>query len=782
MTSRVNRPAALGAALSLGAFAAIGLGGCGRGVGAPVAGDAAPPSSASAAPVASAAAETAGGATAATTARVDALRIAEQRRSAGEVTLEDQQSRDVEVRRAAARALARIGGEAARAGLRRALGDEDGAVVGLAAYGLGASCKGHEKEDVAALAARSLSLDAGSSPPPVGAIDPVIAVARAIGRCAAPESEPTLVAWLGASRRLATAAALGLGDMAATGKRLREETFAALMNLAAGSAAAEPLPEAMFAASRADHVPPSIVPRVREVAVARLAHKGEARVLAVRALGRAGGEAAPELAKVLGDTAGFTAAERAEAARALGRLGADGQDALAEAIPSLAPSSDPVALTGLVGDGLGPLLVALDSLKAPGKARKALRELAALPVPPGAPAPVARRIAWIRCSAAKVVVGSEHADALLAKCDPTAEAAPEGADAGAKAQGPRPGSIGARAVVAVLDRAEIRGPRQRAWLALAKGDDVRAREAAIELLEAHAEIDGAADVLADALASGIPGVVSTAADVIAKQPQRASDDPATKKAKKPRKRKAKDAPAEALPGASPAVVKALLAALASAQAEDDPEVTTSVTDAVAALALAEAQPRLEELCKSTWPALRDHAQKALAFLTGQKPVCEAPVAGGEAPPELAALARGPQKLTFDTDVGALSVTLDADVAPVAVTRLVELAKAGFYDGRIVHRVVPGFVAQLGAPLGDGYGGPPGKRPLRCETTPLPFGALTVGVALAGRDTGSSQIFVTHAMAPHLDGQYAWLGTAEGPWGALVDGDVVRKVTVASAPK
>ena len=263
--------------------------------------------------------------------------------------------------------------------------------------------------------------------------------------------------------------------------------------------------------------------------------------------------------------------------------------------------------------------------------------------------------------------------------------------------------------------------------------------------------------------------------------KRASDDPAAKKPKKARRRKApKDAPVEAVPGASPAVVKALLAAIGDAAGEDDPEVLASVEDAVAALALKEATPRLEELCKSSWPALREHAQRALALLSGGQPTCDPPVGGGEAPPELAAIVVGPQRLTFDTDVGALSVTLDPAVAPVAVTRVVGLARAGFYDGLVVHRVVPGFVSQLGAPRGDGYGGPPGKRPLRCETSPLGFGPLRVGVALSGRDTGSSQIFVTHAAAPHLDGQYAWLGTAEGPWAALVDGDVIRKVAVTDA--
>ncbi len=74
-------------------------------------------------------------------------------------------------------------------------------------------------------------------------------------------------------------------------------------------------------------------------------------------------------------------------------------------------------------------------------------------------------------------------------------------------------------------------------------------------------------------------------------------------------------------------------------------------------------------------------------------------------------------------------------------------------------------------------GPPGKPALRCETSPVPFIPLAVGVALAGRDTGSSQLFVMAGRYPHLDGQYAVVGSATGPWTALAEGDVIRSVKV-----
>ena len=95
--------------------------------------------------------------------REAAILRAELRRSPAEITSADQQNRAVTVRRAAARALARIGGDESRSGLLRALSDEDPEVITWAAYGLGFSCKGQEKPTVAALTARSLSFDAQPS-------------------------------------------------------------------------------------------------------------------------------------------------------------------------------------------------------------------------------------------------------------------------------------------------------------------------------------------------------------------------------------------------------------------------------------------------------------------------------------------------------------------------------------------------------------------------------------------------------------------------------------------
>ena len=67
--------------------------------------------------------------------------------------------------------------------------------------------------------------------------------------------------------------------------------------------------------------------------------------------------------------------------------------------------------------------------------------------------------------------------------------------------------------------------------------------------------------------------------------------------------------------------------------------------------------------------------------------------------------------------------------------------------------------------------------LRCETSPVPFAPLDVGMALAGRDTGSSQVFVTLSRTPHLDGEYARVGRAEGAWFSLAQGDIITDAKI-----
>lgn len=102
-----------------------------------------------------------------------------------------------------------------------------------------------------------------------------------------------------------------------------------------------------------------------------------------------------------------------------------------------------------------------------------------------------------------------------------------------------------------------------------------------------------------------------------------------------------------------------------------------------------------------------------------------------------------------------SLRLDAKDAPLVVKNFVDLANEKFYDGNVVHRVVPNFVVQDGDPRGDGYGGP--GWAIRDAFGHRPFLAGAVGMASDGKDTAGSQWFVTLSAQPHLDGRYTVFG-------------------------
>jgi cyclophilin family peptidyl-prolyl cis-trans isomerase/HEAT repeat protein len=113
------------------------------------------------------------------------------------------------------------------------------------------------------------------------------------------------------------------------------------------------------------------------------------------------------------------------------------------------------------------------------------------------------------------------------------------------------------------------------------------------------------------------------------------------------------------------------------------------------------------------------------------------------------------RVFLHTRHGAIEIHLDVVEAPLTAASFVDLARAGFYDGVVFHRVEPTFVVQAGCPRGDGNGGP--GRALRDEITRRPYGRGAVGMALSGRDTGGSQFFVTLSPQPHLDGAYTLFG-------------------------
>ncbi len=110
------------------------------------------------------------------------------------------------------------------------------------------------------------------------------------------------------------------------------------------------------------------------------------------------------------------------------------------------------------------------------------------------------------------------------------------------------------------------------------------------------------------------------------------------------------------------------------------------------------------------------------------------------------------RVKIETTKGDVVVELFENEAPDTVGNFVSLVEDGFYDGRTFHRVLPGFMAQTGCPVGDGSGGPGYRIPCECykEGARKHFRG-TLSMAHSGRDTGGSQLFLTFRRTGHLDG-------------------------------
>jgi peptidylprolyl isomerase len=114
-------------------------------------------------------------------------------------------------------------------------------------------------------------------------------------------------------------------------------------------------------------------------------------------------------------------------------------------------------------------------------------------------------------------------------------------------------------------------------------------------------------------------------------------------------------------------------------------------------------------------------------------------------------------LYLDLDDGRVVIQLRPDLAPKHVARIKELAREGFYDGIIFHRVIPGFMAQTGDPTGTGRGGSD-KPDLPAEFSNEPFVRGTLGMArTSDPNSANSQFFINFVPTPHLDGQYTVVG-------------------------
>lgn len=128
-------------------------------------------------------------------------------------------------------------------------------------------------------------------------------------------------------------------------------------------------------------------------------------------------------------------------------------------------------------------------------------------------------------------------------------------------------------------------------------------------------------------------------------------------------------------------------------------------------------------------------------------------------------------LIMTLESGPVTIKLRPDLAPGHVARIKELAREGFYDGVVFHRVIPGFMAQGGDPTGTGTSGS-SKPNLPAEFSKQPHVRGVCSMArTANPNSANSQFFICFDDAPWLDRQYS-------VWGEVVEGmdhvDAIKK--------
>ena len=111
---------------------------------------------------------------------------------------------------------------------------------------------------------------------------------------------------------------------------------------------------------------------------------------------------------------------------------------------------------------------------------------------------------------------------------------------------------------------------------------------------------------------------------------------------------------------------------------------------------------------------------------------------------------------IETSLGPIDVVFFPKDAPQTVNSFIFLAKQGYYNGVIFHRVIPGFMIQGGDPTGTGTGGPGYTLPAEFNSHKHVRGTLSMA-RTSDPNSAGSQFFIMHGDAPYLDGQYTAFG-------------------------
>lgn len=643
------------------------------------------------------------------------------------------------LRRAAYTALARLHDPAQLPRLLEGLRDPDGAVRRAASMGVGALeaqvPSGGERALLGALAAAS-------------DVEDREALLLDLGRIGGDSSTPALrEALAGPEQRLRVAACRAVGSHGLRSTSVPESLLALVGTRAAEDGAVEVRRACAYALTRA-RAPAAVRSSLLRAATDEDA---EVRAMAVRALGRMPEPALEALARATADADWQVSVQ---AFRALSRTGSEVHYA-----QSLGAQLERgVAEERLEGPVLHVLLAALEGGLPMARTRRVHEAAQAAYERLGR---VSRETATAdqgraHCAAAKLLDATRGWPSRLQACG--FEKVPEATRQVMMVQ-----------VLSLSETAhEERGAFfRRLW---ARGH-VRVKQTILSAVPTLLGPSGT-DLALQGLLDGDTGVVTTACEAVAEIAGRWAE----------LGNRTGRAGSRLLPRPEPARVQAAMQASHTLlTAADDLEGLQAWTAAAAALGSDELVQRIRALALHRNPAVRGKAREVLGTLDEELPEGEVPgPANPIAPDELDALpVRG--RVTLETSRGPVVIELATSAAPTTSARFLGLARQDYYDGLTFHRVVAAFVAQGGDPRGDGYGGPGWAQ--RCEDNRLTYERGTVGMALAGRDTGGSQFFIAHGAQPHLNGRYTVFGrVVEGMEfvDRLQEGDIIRDVIVGDA--
>jgi len=156
------------------------------------------------------------------------------------------------------------------------------------------------------------------------------------------------------------------------------------------------------------------------------------------------------------------------------------------------------------------------------------------------------------------------------------------------------------------------------------------------------------------------------------------------------------------------------------------------------------------------------------------------------------------KIVMVTNKGNINLELFEKDAPLTVASFLFLAKQGFFNGIIFHRVIENFMIQGGDPLGKGYGGPKNKDitsfPYQGKQISYPFDdefqsgrkfdkSGILAMANSGVNTNGSQFFITHIPTPHLNNKHTIFGAVVDPStdqkvvDSIAQGDVIKEINI-----